>query len=495
MKTSVERVDETTVKLRVTVPAKQVDAAINAAAAELAGSVKVPGFRPGRVPRKVLESRFGKDAVVQEAVRDSLPGFYSEAVHAEDLDVVSNPEFDVEEFTDGKDATFTATVQVRPEFELPDLTDLQVPHPDWELTDDEVDEQLDAMRERFAELETVERAAEVGDFLRITLVGRRDGEVVEEAGAEDLLYELHDPDASESALDRALVGTSAGDTVEFADSLGPGAGEDLAGQELAFTAEVAEVKVKRLPALDDDFALTASEFDTIEELREDLRSQLARQKRVQARAALRGRVVEAVTELVDVPLPASLVDNEVGFRLNRIAQEAEQYGFGLDDYLRAVGQDAEELSADLRQQAAQTVKAQLVIDAVGEDAGIEVTREDLGEEIGRQAARLGRPPQELAEFMTHPDRIGALVTDSFRRRAIDHLLEVVEVTGAPPPEEEPVAVPEDAEGEQAPGDETPDDEASGDQTSDDEASGDQTSDDEASGEETSGEETSDDAVQ
>lgn len=440
MKTSVERVDETTVKLHVTVPARRVDQAINAAAAELAGSVKVPGFRPGRVPRKVLESRLGKGAVLQEAVRDALPHFYTEALQAEELDVVGNPEFDVEEFTDGKDATFTAVVQVRPEFELPDLTGLKVPHPEWELTDAELDEQLDAMRDRFAELETVERPVEVGDFVRITLVGRRGEEIVEEAGAEDVLYEVHDAEDGESGLDRALLGASAGATVEFTDTLNSGYGEDLAGQELAFTAEVAEVKVKRLPALDDDFALTASEFDTIEELREDLSTQLARQKRAQARAALRGRVVEAVAELVEVPLPSTMVDDEVGFRLNRISQEAAQHGFGLDAYLRAVGQDAEELSATLREQAAQTVKAQLIVDAVGEQAQVQVTREDLGEEIGRQAARLGRPPQELAEFMTHPDRVGALVTDSFRRRAIDHLLDLVEVTGGPPPEQEDEAV-------------------------------------------------------
>lgn len=420
----------------MTVPAERVDEAISAAAAELAASVKVPGFRPGRVPRKVLESRFGKGAVVQEAVRDALPRFYSEALQAEELDVVGNPEFDVEEFSDGKDASFTAVVEVRPTFDLPDLDGLQVAHPNWELTDEELDEQLDAMRERFAELETVDRAVEVGDYVRMTLVARRDGEVVEEAGGEDVLYEVEDPAGSESALDAALVGASAGDTVDFSDTLDAAYGEELAGQEVDFSVEVQEVKVKRLPALDDDFAVTASEFDTIEQLREDLRAQMGRQKRMQARSALRGRVVEAVAELVELPLPSSMVDTEVGFRLNRIAQDASQHGFELDDYLRAVGQDAEELTESLRAQASQTVKAQLIVDAVGERAGIQVTREDLGEEIGRQAARLGRPPQELAEFMTHPDRIGALLTDAFRRRAIDHLMGLVDVTGAPPEEED-----------------------------------------------------------
>ena len=439
MKTTVERVDDTTVKLSITVEAQRVGQAIDEAATRLSTQVKVPGFRPGRVPRRVLETRLGKEALVQEAVREILPQYYAEAAQAEQLDVVGPPDFDLDTFEDGKDAEFSATVEVRPEFEVPDYAGLQVAHPEWELTDADIDEQLDALRERFAELETVERAVEPGDYVVVTVVGERDGERLEEVSVEDLLYQvpvMEEGEESDSALDRNLVGASAGDVLTFSDTLGPDYGE-LAGAEVDLTATVKEVKSKVLPALDDDFAITASEFDTIDELRDELRAQYGQHKRAQARAELRGKVVEAVCDLVEVPLPQAMVQSELRFRLNRLAQQAEQYGMSLEQYLSAVGTSPQDAVTELEDEARKTVKAQLVVDAVGRKAEVDITQEDLGAEIARQSMRVGRPPEELAEFMTHPDRIGALVSDAFRRKAIDHLVESVQVLSAPPDDEEP----------------------------------------------------------
>ena len=447
LKTTVERVDDTTVKLSVTVEAERVGEAIDHAADHLASSVKVPGFRPGRVPRRVLETRIGKDALIQEAVREFLPRFYAEAAKAENLDVVGPPEFDLDTFEDGKEAAFSATVEVRPTFEVPDFGDLQVPHPEWEVTDEDIDGQLDGLRERFAELETVERPAQPGDFAIITVEAEKDGERVEAASVEDLLYtipELPEGEEYESALDTNLVGASAGDHLTFTDTLGTDFG-NLAEDQVDLTVDVKEVKHKRLPELDDDFALTASEFDTIDELRAELRTQLASHKLQQSQAELRGAVVEAVCETVDVSLPQSLVQQELRFRLNRLAQQAEQYGMTLESYMTAVGTTAEEAVAEMEDDARKTVKAQLVVDAVGQAAEVQVTQEDLGAEIGRQSARLGRPPEELAEFMTHPDRIGALVSDAFRRKAIDHMVASVQVLSAPPDQPEPPAAAADPE--------------------------------------------------
>lgn len=436
MKTSVERVDETTVKLSITVEPERVAHAVEGAAAKLASEVKVPGFRPGRVPRRVLESRLGKDTLLQEAARQALPTFYTEAVQSEELAVVSPPEFDVETFTEEDGADFTATVEVRPEFEAPDYSELQIPHPDWELDEEEVTEQLDMLRERFAELELVDRAAEVGDFLVITIEGLRDGERLDEASGEDLLYQLSDAEESDSELDRNLVGAHAGQTVEFTDTLGEDYGEELAGVEVDFTVQVKEVKAKTLPAVDDDFATTATEFDTAEELMSELRSQMSAHKRMSARAELRGAVVEAVADLVDVALPQAMVQDELRFRLSRLTQQAEQYGMSLDQYVQMSGTSADDLFANLEQESRKTVKAQLVIDKIGQAREIEVTGDDLGIEISRQAQRLDRDPQELAGFMTHPDRINALVSDAFRRKTIDHLVESVQVLSGPPDEEE-----------------------------------------------------------
>lgn len=436
MQTSVERVDDTTVKLSITVEPAVVSAAYDAAARKLAGQVKIPGFRPGRVPRRVLESRLGTDVIREEAVREALPGFYAEALRSESLDVVSPPEFDVDQFVDGDEATFTATVQVRPEFDLPDYSGLQIAHPEWEVTEEDVTTQLDALRERFAELETVQRPAAVGDYVTVTIGGERDGQKVDEASGEDLLYPLGDAQETESELDRQLLGAAAGAILKFTDTLDEDYGEDLRGAEINFTVIVKEVKRKRLPDLDDDFATTASEFDTADELVTELRGQLAAAKRQHARAELRGKVVEAVSDLTEVPLPEALVAEEVRFRIQRIGQQAEQHGMGLDQYLQAVGQSSEQLLSQLEADAGRTVKAQLVIDAVGRDAGIEVQRQDIANEISRQAQRLDRPAEELAEFMSHPDRAGALISDAFRRKAIDHLLSSVQVLSGPPDDEE-----------------------------------------------------------
>lgn len=447
MKTSVERVDDTKVKLSVTVEAQRVDAAINEAARELAQQVRVPGFRPGRVPRKVLESRLGKGTLLQEAVRDALPQFYSEAVESEELPVVGLPEFDVQTFTSGQDAAFTATVEVRPEIGVPDYSSLQIPHPDWEVTDEEVEQQLEELRQRFAEVETVQRPAQVGDLVVVTINAERDGQRLEDASVEDTLYEVQDPEQSGQNLDRELAGASAGAILKFTDTYGPDSGEDLTGKEVSFTAIVKEVKTKTLPALDDDFALTASEFDTIDELRDDLRRTLAGQKRNFARQALRGRIVEEVSNLVEVPLPPSLVAQEQRFRLARLQQQAEAYGLTFEQYLQAMNTSEEELLSQLESEAQATVKAQLVVDRIGREQGIEIGQEDLGEEIAFQAARMGRDPQELANFMaSSQERLSALVSDAFRRKTIDHLLESVQVLSGPPETDEDLEPPsEEAE--------------------------------------------------
>ena len=440
MKTTVERIDETTVKLSVTVEAERVDAAVDEAARHVAQEVKVPGFRPGKAPRKVLESRVGKDMILEHAARDSIPVFYREAVEAEKVDVVGQPEFDVDTFVDGQDATFAATVEVRPEFDVPEYQGMQVAHPEWEVDDAEVDEQLDTLRERFAELETVARPAQPGDHVVISMSADEDGQPLEDVREDDVMYQVNEPEESDQELDRQLVGAETGSILSFADTLGDDYGEH-AGKEVDIRVIVKEVKAKHLPELDDDFAVTASEFDTIDELRAEVGTQMRRERRQKAREALRSRVVETLAEQVEVALPGALVDQEVQFRVQRLAGQAQQYGLEFDQFLQMTGMDSEQLVAQLREQAEQTVKAQMVLDAVGEQAQVDVTQEDLEAEIRRQAARLDQDAGELAEFMTDPERLPALVADSFRRKTIDHLLEAVEVIAAPPNDDDDLGDP------------------------------------------------------
>ena len=433
MQTTVEQLDETSVKLTLTVEPQRVASAIDAAATALAGQVKIPGFRQGRVPRKVLQARIGAEALQEEALRTALPGLYEEAVRDADVAVVGSPQFEVEAFEEGREAVIHATVDVRPDFEVPAYEGLQVAHPEWEVTDEELDLQLAQLQERFAELETVERPVKAGDFVVVTITARRGEKVIDEASGEDLLYEV--PTAETDAeLDRQLQGTSAGQILKFSDILGADFPDGIAGQEADFTVIVKEVKSKQLPELDDDFALSASEFDTIAELRADVGERVGRAKRFQARQLLRGKVVEAVTELADFPLPPSLVAEESAYRLDRLAHEASHYGMTMEQYLQVTGRSMDELQEEAERGARETVKSMLVLDAVGRAAGIEVEQSDLGEELARQSMRLGRPVQEMAELMLQPGRINALAGDAYRRKTIDHLVESVEVLAGPPPE-------------------------------------------------------------
>jgi trigger factor len=269
---------------------------------------------------------------------------------------------------------------------------------------------------------------------------------------DDQLYQVGDPEETGQKLDRELLGTSAGGIVKFTDMFD---GED--DRELNFTVIVKDVKTLKLPDADDDFAITASEFDTVEELRADLRGQLAAAKLDLARSALRGRAVETVSELVDVPLPRTLVDQEAQFQLARLARDAERRQIPFDRYLQAVGTTFEELQEQLRDNARKTVRAQLVVDRIGRDAGIEVTNDDLTREVTEEAARLNLPPQELAQFMSEPERLGMLVTDAFRRKTIDHILERVEIVDAPPAGAEASTPAAETDGEVAPADGHPSD--------------------------------------
>ncbi|HSJ43910.1 MAG TPA: trigger factor [Euzebyales bacterium] len=450
MDTRVERVDDTTVKLAVTVEGPRVKEALDEAARHLADEVKIPGFRKGRVPRKVLESRLGRGAVIQHAVQDSLPQFYAEAVRESEVEPVGQPEYELDTFEEGKDAAFTATVEVRPDFDPPAVEGVRVSHPAWEVTDADVTAELDQLRERFAEAETVDRPLQIGDLAVLSVSATYRGEPVEDARMDDQLYRVNDPEQTGQALDRELLGKTPGNIVKFTDTF------DDHERELDFTVIVKDVKALRLPDADDDFAITASEFDTIDELRASMRSQLAEQNLRRARESLRGRVVEAVSELVDVPLPRALVEQEAQFQLARLARDAEQHEIPFDQYLQAAGTTFEELQEQLRDNARRTVRAQLVVDRIGRDAGVEVTNDDLTRQLLEEAQRLQMPPDQLAEFMSEPERLGVLFSDAFRRKTIDHIIERVEITDGPPPEVDEVVDGDVEDGPEG------DDEAAGD---------------------------------
>ena len=433
MKTSIETIDPVQVKLTVEVEPKRVKQAFDRAARELAKQVEIPGFRKGKVPRRLLEQRFGAGVIAQTAMEDALSGFYAEAVQAEDLQPIAQPEVDVETFDETEGCVFTATVEVRPELDPPDHTGIGVSFPEWDVDDDEVDQQLASMRERFAEVDEVERPAEVGDLVTLDLEVEVDGAKLEDATVEDALYEVGSEGVT-PLLDEEVVGKEAGDTFTYEDVL-PEEYPEHGGQQATFHVSVKDVREKTLPALDDDFATSASEFDTIAELRADLKRSLTRRKVEQAQHELRGRILEAYLARVDVPLPPAMVETEAANRLHEVEHQAERFGMSAEELLAAQGLSAEEHAEQSRTQATGAVKAQLVLDALATKIEPDLAPADIDREIVRHAQANGVAPDEIARIIQEQGTLPALIGDIVRRKTIDTIVAAADIEGGPSDEE------------------------------------------------------------
>lgn len=432
MKTTLENVDPTTVTLTVEVEPERVRKAFDAAAKELAKQVSIKGFRPGKAPRRLIEQRLGEGAVAQQALEPSINEFYGEALEEVELAPVAMPEIDVENivFDEDEGCRFTATIQVRPEFDPPEHTGIGVTHPEWDVDDDAIDAELQELRERFAEVDVVERAAAKGDYVTIDLTFSVEGEVQEDQAVEDAMYEVGSQGVTPK-LDDELVGASAGDELVYTDEL-PEDYPELGGKEAEFTVTVKDVRAKTLPELDDDFAITASEHDTIAELREGIRKDLLRRSISEARHGARGRVLEAYLALVDVPLPQAMVDNEVQTRVHQVEHQAQRFGVEPEQLYEMQGTTAEEFEEQARTEATNSVKAQLVLDELAEKLGLDVTDQDVSNEIVRHAQANDMQPQQVAEIIQQQGSVGALVGDVLRRKAIDAIMDAAELEGAPP---------------------------------------------------------------
>ena len=433
MKTSIETIDPVQVKLTVEVEPKRVKQAFDRAARELAKQVEIPGFRKGKVPRRLLEQRFGAGVIAQTAMEDALSGFYAEAVQAEDLQPIAQPEVDVETFDETEGCVFTATVEIRPDFDPPDHTGIGVSFPEWDVDDDEVEQQLETMRERFAEVDEVERPAEVGDLVTLDLEVEVDGVKLEDATVEDALYEVGSEGVTPQ-LDEEVVGKEAGDTFTYEDAL-PEEYPEHGGAQATFHVTVKDVREKTLPALDDDFATSASEFDTVAELRADLKRSLTRRKVEQAQHELRGRILEAYLARIDVPLPPAMVEQEATNRLHEVEHQAERFGMSVEDLLAAQGLSAEEHEEQARTQATGSVKAQLVLDALATRIEPDLAPADIDREIVRHAQANGVAPDEIARIIQEQGSLPALIGDIVRRKTIDAIVAAADIDGGPSDEE------------------------------------------------------------
>lgn len=446
MRSTIERTDTHVVKLTVEVLPEDFASDLERTYRELARRVRVPGFRAGKVPRRIIDAQVGKDAVFQEFLSDAVPVYYRDAVREHDLAPIGDPDVDIERAEEGEPLVFTATMEVRPRVTLEegDYKGIEVERPVPEVADAEVDQLVDRLRDRFAELESVGHPARRGDFVVADFRGTVHGEELPEASATDYLYEVGSGEFGEK-LDAELEGKRSGEIVKANAPLPERFGE-RAGQEISFQVLVKEVKGKKLPDADDDFAKQASEFDTMEEFRTDLRRKLEENKEREADAAVRDLVLQKLIDGLDVELPESLVDHETQHRVEAATERAQRAGLTLQQMLEAQGWDELRLRADAREHAIRAIKADLVLEAVARAEELEVTPEEIAREIEQLAALYGREPKEVAEALDRSGQVVALAGDIIRSKALDVLVEHADIRsedGSAVPRTDEAAVPDE----------------------------------------------------
>jgi len=422
MRATTEPLEGNLVRLSVEIDEPEFDKALVDVVKTLASQIRVPGFRPGKVPRKVLEARMGgAGALRAEALREALPDFYARAVIDSEIDPIASPEIDITSGEDGGAISFDAVVQVRPTVSIPGYDGLQVTLPGIVVKDEDIDRQIDRLRENDAELELVGRPALDGDLVTIDLHGN-DESGAEVVGVDDYLYEVGSGTVTVE-LDEQLRGAKAGDILAFT-SAAPGDEDEV----ISFRVLVKDVKVKKLPEPTDAWADESSEFATLAELRADISDRVARVKLVQSQMALREKTVEAIAGLVDEgDVPEVLVDSEVNERLHDLQHRLEAQKLGLGEYLQATGRTPDDLLAAVRVDAQRAVKADLALRALAEAEELGLNDEELDTEIAAMAERMETTPAELRRQLDTAGRTGAVRSELRKGKALQWLLDHVEL--------------------------------------------------------------------
>jgi trigger factor len=426
VKSAVETLSATRAKLTVEVPFEELKPSLDAAYKKIAQQINVPGFRRGKVPPMVIDRQVGRGAVLDEAINDVLPQKYVEALEANSLQPLAQPDIEVTRFEDNETLEFTAEVDIRPEITLPPYDGIEAEVEDIEISDADVDEQVQALRERFATLTDVERPAAEGDFVVLDLRATQEGEVVEGAEVSGMSYQVGRGGMLEG-LDEALVGMAAGEEKTFSSQL---VGGDLVGESVEVSVTVSQVQEQELPAVDDDFAQLASEFDTAEELTADVRERLGRGKRLEQAAAARDAVLEKLLDQVEVPLPETMVVDELNARRENIEQQLAYAGITMDKYLEDEGQTLEEFEAELERRVRDAVAAQFLLDEVAKKEEIGVDQSELSSHLVRRAQQSGQDPQEFANHMFEHNHIPDLVQEILRGKALAAIVDTAVVKDA-----------------------------------------------------------------
>ncbi|MBC7266887.1 trigger factor [Coriobacteriia bacterium Es71-Z0120] len=438
MQTSVERLEGNRVRLTVTVPAETVDAAIDAAYKEFSNKLRIPGFRKGRIPRPIIDTHVGREAVLADALERLIDDTYMRALSLEDLHTMEPPDTgELDALQPGQPYTYTAEVAVRPELSLKSIDGLVVYAGPAKTSEREIDAQIEHYRERFATLEPVDRGVQTGDFVDLSFVGTVDGEPYEGNTVDRYLYETGRGLMPEE-FERALVGAKAGEKVvaEF-EIPETSSVPEFVGKQARFEIDVHEVKAKVLPELDDEFATSVGGFDTLEELREDIRQKLdgakatGRQKRIEVLA------LDLISSRLDGEVPEQLIQNRMNSMTREFFETLEERGITLSDYVEATGVTVEQIQADIRRQAELRVREELALEALFRAAGLALTDEDIEQAILGMADGDSEQARRLREQLESAGTLPILKESIRQTKAFEWLMANLEVKDEEPPAEQP----------------------------------------------------------
>ncbi|HET8643830.1 MAG TPA: trigger factor [Pseudonocardiaceae bacterium] len=426
MESTVETLSPTRVRLAIEVPFAELEPSLKKAYREISQQVNVPGFRRGKVPATVIDQRVGRKTVLTEAAQVAIPEQIIAAFRKHEVKSLGRPDVEITELADGQPLRFTAEVDVRPELVLPALDTVTVTVDEILVDDEEIDNQVAGLRERFATLRTVERAAQDGDYVQMDLAATVDGQEVPGGTATNISHQVGGRQLL-PGLEEVLVGMAAGESVSFTTQL---VGGDFAGRDADVAVTVRTVKEKELPELNDDFAQLASEFDTLEELRGDLRERLTRVKRVEQLYGARDKALAQLVERAEVPAPEGVVREEVEHRKQAMVDELERIGASLEDYLSAEGKTEAEVDAELTAAAEEAVKIQLVLDTLADAERIQVSDEEFGQEVVHRAQRVGVAPQAYYDQLVRSGNAAAVFGDVRRGKALSVVMERTSIMDA-----------------------------------------------------------------
>lgn len=423
MKSTVETLSPTRAKLTVEVSFEELKPNFDKAYEALAGQVNIPGFRKGKIPPAVLESRLGRGAVLDQVINDMIPAKYQDAVLEHGLKPLAQPEIDISKLEDGEVIEFTAEVDVRPEVTTPDLEKISAEVEVPAAADDAVEVELNNLRARFGSLKGVDRPVQDKDFVSIDLSAVVDGKEVEEATTNGLSYELGSGELIEG-IDEALIGVEAGGSKEFESTLVAG---EYAGKKATVTATVQSVKERELPEADDEFASMASPHDTMEDLMKDLEAQVEKQTEAQLAIAVRDAVLEQLLAAADLPVPDAVVDAEAKAQIDGILQQFGGDEAVFEQALAAEDSDRESFEKDTREAAVKTLQTQFLMDHIAETNETPVSQEDISQHVFYQAQRYGMDPNQFFQQIQSSGQIGSLLADVRRSKALADVITSVKV--------------------------------------------------------------------